>query len=257
VLWRREFPQHPIFKHPLFHTAEYKAFELSVCGALALAVTEDPYSIAIQKAVPALNDRLRTMTGVIQNGQVTHAQALRSLEGIIASRVSQLTSAIDDFVGGSFTCQFVPRSQGQGQAYAGPRTLPFTGAAAGPLAPAPLPLTALASAPSVPEYSMSRTIQTIPELWQEWTTGLHGQPSIEKLDELYGSRWRTGPGKASERQFYSRRKTLITEIRRLAAATQGASQGGDPYGLVVARLEEQRKQAGASLSKVIDILKRA
>ncbi|KAH8790779.1 hypothetical protein BGZ57DRAFT_753058, partial [Hyaloscypha finlandica] len=115
---------------------EYKAFELSVCGALALAVTEDPYSIAIQKAVPALNDRLRTMTGVIQNGQ--------------------LTSAIDDFVGGSFTCQF---------AYAGPRTLPFTGAAAGPLAPAPLPLTALASAPSVPEYSMSRTIQTIPELW--------------------------------------------------------------------------------------------
>jgi hypothetical protein len=104
VLWRREFPQHPIFKYPLFHTAEYKAFELSVYGALALAVTEDPYSIAIQKAVPALNDRLRTMTGVIQNGQVTHAQALRSLEGIIASRVSQLTSAIDDFVGGSFTC---------------------------------------------------------------------------------------------------------------------------------------------------------
>jgi hypothetical protein len=113
------------------------------------------------------------MTGVIQNGQVTHAQALRSLESIIASRVSQLTSAIDDFVGGSFTCQFVPRSQGQ-EGYAGPRALPFTGAAAGPLAPAPLPLTALASAPRVPEYSMSRTIQTIPELWQEWTTGLHG-----------------------------------------------------------------------------------
>ena len=83
---------------------EYKAFKLSVYRALALAITEDPYSIAIQKAVPALNDQLRTMTGVIQNGQVTHAQALRSLEGIIASRVSQLTSAIDDFVGGSFTC---------------------------------------------------------------------------------------------------------------------------------------------------------
>jgi hypothetical protein len=81
---------------------------------------------------------------------------------------------------------------------------------------------------------MSRTIQTIPELWQEWTIGLHGQPSIKKLDELYGSRWRIGPGKASERQFYSRRKTLITEIRRLVATTQGASQGGDPYGLVVA-----------------------
>ena len=112
MLWRLEFPRHPIFQDPLFQTAEYEAFELSMRGALTLAVEEDPHSIAIQKALPALNDRLRTMAGVIQNGQVIHAQALSSLEGIIASRVSQLTSAIDDFVGGSFTCQFVPRSQG-------------------------------------------------------------------------------------------------------------------------------------------------
>ena len=72
VLWRQEFPQHPIFRDPLFQTADYRAFELSVRGALAIAVEEDPHSLAIQKAVPALNDRLRTMTGVIQNGQVTH-----------------------------------------------------------------------------------------------------------------------------------------------------------------------------------------
>jgi hypothetical protein len=65
VLWRREFPRHPIFKDPLFQTAEYKAFELSVYGALAMAVDEDSYSLTIQKAVPALNNQLRTMTGVI------------------------------------------------------------------------------------------------------------------------------------------------------------------------------------------------
>jgi hypothetical protein len=261
VLWRREFPRHPLFRDPLFQTAEYKAFELSMYGALAIAVEEDPHSLAIQKAIPALNDRLRTMTGVIQNGQVTHAQALRSLESIIASRVSQLTSAIDDFVGGSFTCQFVPRSQAHG---AGPRALPVTGTGIGivttanPLVPLPLPLGALArTASSIPDYTMSRTIQTIPELWQEWTVGLLGQPAIEQLDKLYGSRWRTGPGKASERQFYSRRKTLITEIRRLATI-QAASQGGDPpYQLVVAQLEEQRQRSGVSLSKVIDTLKQA
>ena len=226
-------------------------------GALALAVEEDPHSLAIQKAVPALNDRLRTITGVIQNGQITHAQALRSLESIIASRVSQLTSAIDDFVGGSFTCQFVPRSQAQGDV-AGPRALPFAGATASPPVPVPLPLAALArTAPSIPDYTMSRTIQTIPELWQEWTLGLLGQPAIKKLDELYGSRWRTGPGKASERQFYSRRKTLITKIQRLATIL-AASHGGDPpYQLVVAQLEEQRQRSGLSLSKVIDTLKHA
>lgn len=47
VLWRREFPRHPIFQDPLFQTADYRAFELSVRGALALAVDEDPHSLAI------------------------------------------------------------------------------------------------------------------------------------------------------------------------------------------------------------------
>jgi hypothetical protein len=32
-----------------------------------MAVKEDPYSLAIRKAVLALNDRLRAMAGVIQN----------------------------------------------------------------------------------------------------------------------------------------------------------------------------------------------
>jgi hypothetical protein len=267
VLWRQDFPQHPIFRDPLFQTADYRAFELSVRGALAIAVKEDPHSLAIQKAVPALNDRLRTMTGVIQNGQVTHTQALSALEGMLVSRIGQLTSAIDDFVGGSFTCQFVPRSQGQGGSGTGLAALPG-GGSVGPLAPVPLPVTGLAGATpagGLGQYSMSRAVHTIPELWQEWTVGLQGQPSIERLDELYGSRWRTGPGKASERQFYSRRKTLITEIKRLAtiqaAVTTGPGEGGgqaqarDPFQVVITQLEEERKRAGLSLSKVIDRLK--
>jgi hypothetical protein len=256
-----------MFRDPLFQTTDYQAFELSVRGALAIAIEEDPHSLAIQKAVPALNDRLRTMTGVIQNGQVTHTQALSTLEGMLVSRIGQLSSAIDDFVGGSFTCQFVPQSQGQ----AGSRTglaAPSSGGSVGPLAPVPLPVTGLASAApasGLGQYSMSRAVHTIPELWQEWTIGLQGQPSIERLDELYGSRWRTGLGKASERQFYSRRKTLITEIKRLAAiqavAAIGPSEGGgqvqarDPFHVVITQLEEERKWAGLSLSKVIDRLK--
>jgi hypothetical protein len=180
--------------------AGYWAFELSVRGALALAVEEDPHSLAIHKAVPALNNQLQTMTGVIQNGQVTHAQALSALEGMLVSRIGQLTSAIDDFVGGSF--QFVPRSrsQGQGGSWAVPAAVDR--GSVGLLAL----VTALArAAPSGPgQYSMSRAVHTIPELWQEWTVGLQGQPSIERLDKLYSSHWRSGPSKAPERQFYSR-----------------------------------------------------
>jgi hypothetical protein len=247
-----EFPGHPIFQDPVFETSEYRAFELRVRGALAIAVEQDPHTIAIQKAIPAVNDRLRTMTGVIQNGQATHAQALCSLEDLLTTRIERriesIAGALSEFIGGSF--HFVPRGHQLAPALI---AAPSTGAS-------PLPITALAlaQATEVPQlqYRMSRTIQTIPELWQEWTVGLQGQPSIERLDELYGSSWRSGPAAASERQFYSRRKTLIAEIQRLAAAIK-APPDKEAYNVVVLRLEDERKRAGASLSKVIDALKRA
>jgi hypothetical protein len=252
-----EFPGHPIFQGPLFETPEYRAFELRVRGALAMAVEQDPHTIAIQKAIPAVNDRLRTMTGVIQNGQATHALALCSLEDLLTTRIEQriesIAGALSEFIGGSF--HFVPRGHQLAPAL---MAAPITGASSLPNRPVALPITALAQAAAdvpQPQYRMSRTLQTIPELWQEWTVGLQGQPSIERLDKLYGASWRSGPTAASERQFYSRRKTLITEIRRLAAAIKDPPDEG-AYNTVVLQLEDERKRAGASLSKVIDTLKR-
>jgi len=216
---------------------------VDVRSAVAIAVEEDPHAVAIQKAIPAVSDRLRTMTGVIQNGQITHAQALRSLEG----EVKRLAGVVTDFVQGTYTMQFTPRSVLEAPP-------PLTGASFGPAAPVPLPVETLAKAAEKPRYRMSRTATTIPALWKEWTVGLQGQPSIEVLDNRYGSDWRSGPDAAAERQFYSRRKILITEIRRLAAV-EDPSQG-DPYEIVVNRLEDDRIRAKASLSKVIDAIKR-
>jgi hypothetical protein len=250
VLWRAEFPGHPIFQDPLFQTPEYKTFEIRVKGALDTAVEEDPHAIAIQKAMPAVCDRLRTMTGVIQNGHATHAEALSSFEDLFLTRFDQFSHAIAGLMGGSF--QFVPH----GQQLALPPPA-FTGASYLPSRPVPLPIAGLAQAEQLPpQHRMSRTVQTIPELWQEWTLGLGGQPSIEKLDELYGSGWRSGPSGAAERQFYSRRKSLITEIRRLAAALKDPPDQ-EACHAVVLQLEDQRRRARASLSKVIDTLKKA
>ena len=199
---------------------------------------------------------MRTMTGIIQNGQVTYAQALDSLEDLLTTRIEQrierIAGALSEFIGGSF--HFVPRGQPPPALIAAP----MTGASSLPNRPVALPITALAQAAEapLPQYRMSRTIQTIPELWQEWTIGLQGQPSIERLDELYGSSWRSGPRAASERQFYSRRKTLITEIRRLAAAIK-APPDKLACDTVVQQLEDERRRARVSLSKVIDALKRA
>jgi hypothetical protein len=196
------------------------------------------------------------MTGIIQNGQAAHAQALYALEDVLTTRIEQriegIAGALSDFVGGSF--HFVPRGQLAPAVVAAPA--PVTGACPLPGRPVALPIAALAQAAEAPQYRMSRTVQSIPELWREWTVGLQGQPSIERLDKLHGSGWRSGPTAASERQFYSRRKTLITEIRRLAVAIK-APPDTEAYNRVILQLEDERKRAGASLSKVIDTLKKA
>lgn len=253
-----EFPEHPIFQDSVFETPEYREFELKLKGALAIAVEQDPHTVAIQKAIPAVNDRLRTMTSIIQNGQSTQAEGFLSLKDLIATRIEAkiegLADALEEIIGGSF--QFVPKSQLSRSQLAPLVTVPMTGVSSLPNRPAVPPITALAQAAEIPQYHMSRAIQTIPELWQEWTVGLHGQQSIQKLDELYGSRWRSGSTAASERQFYSRRKTLITEIRRLAVAIKDPPDEA-AYSSVVLQLEDERIRAKASLSKVIDILKKA
>lgn len=109
-----------------------------------------------------------------------------------------------------------------------------------------LPTTIKRLAPEPLIYQLSRGITTIPDLWREWTMGLGGQLSVEGLDERWGSHWRRG----AEFQFYSRRKVIIDEIKRLVAGGREAID-------VVDSLEEQRLRSKASLSQVINTLKAA
>ena len=74
---------------------------------------------------------------------------------------------------------------------------------------------------------------------------LPGKPSIEQLNEKYGSKWRVG----KEANFYSTRKVLIDEIKRRAGP------GGDCEA-VVALLEEERKAKKSSIKSMIMDLKK-
>lgn len=66
---------------------------------------------------------------------------------------------LKDYFGGALTTQFVPRSQ-----LIAPPSQPLLQGYT-PSRPAPLPVTALVQAQAVPQYYLSRTIQTIPDLW--------------------------------------------------------------------------------------------
>jgi len=52
----------------------------------------------------------------------------------------------------------------------------------------------------VPSYELSRAVNSVPDLWREWTQGLSGQPSIQSLEDQYGVSWRKSQ---KEKTFFS------------------------------------------------------
>ena len=238
ALLRREFPQHDLFNDPIFATSEYAEFEAAVTTAVEAARDEDPHLVAVQKALPAVCDSLRTVTGVVKTGLESNDSSMRCMNSSMQHmerRMATLENVVTNFCCGAFT--FTPGSRGVQEPQ--PPPLP---AAAGP--PAPTAIESLEEQP--PTHRLSRGTTTITDLWNEWTVGLGGQPSVEDLDERWGSRWRHG----AEFQFYSRRKVVVTEIKRLVAGGREARE-------VVDSLEAERVRAKASLSQVINRLKAA
>jgi transcriptional activator of glycolytic enzymes GCR1 len=93
-----------------------------------------------------------------------------------------------------------------------------------------------------PAYRMCHATKMVEGLWQEWTIGLRGQPSITALDGRWGSRWRSG--RQSELQWYSLRLEVIKEIRRTAQAQRISEEAA------MLLVNMQQRQIGCSLDRL-------
>jgi hypothetical protein len=60
-------------------------------------------------------------------------------------------------------------------------------------------------------YKLSRGLDTVADVWQEYTVGIDG-PAVEQLDVQFGAKWRSA---ATERKFYSRRSRIYNKLREL------------------------------------------
>ena len=70
---------------------------------------------------------------------------------------------------------------------------------------------------NVHQYKLSRQIVTMKELWNEWTLGINGSPSVLQLNQQFKTKWRTN---ATETKFYSRRLLIINGIKSVASRLQ-------------------------------------
>ncbi|KAI1421130.1 transcriptional activator of glycolytic enzymes-domain-containing protein [Xylaria sp. FL1777] len=92
-----------------------------------------------------------------------------------------------------------------------------------------------------PQYDY-RTVATVEEVWKEYREGMGGQPAIEKLDSLWGSRWRPEP---RGRTWYSRRKVIWDKIREFI------NEGMDEDAAVQ---EVEKLREGGTINKLIRML---
>jgi hypothetical protein len=207
--------------------------------------------------MPAVADRLRTMTSVIQTGTTAHAVGLAQL----MREMSDVKKSLADFLTGSFSLTFTPRRsrllpQGYDSIYRRQKTPPsptpalptsLGGPALDAGTPAPPANLAAEKKGHTPLFKLSREVQTIPDLWREWTVGLGGLPSVDSLDAQFGCRWRS----ATERQYYSTRKVIVDEIRARGQGNREAEEKA------VQAMELERLASKASLDKVMKAIRKA
>jgi len=153
-----------------------------VTAAVGVARDEDPHLVAVQKALPAVCDSLRTITGVVKTGLESNDSSMRCMNSSMqhmGRRMATLENVVTNFCSGAFT--FTPGSRVVQE----PQPLPLP-AAAGPM-PAPTAIESLEEQP--PTHRLSRGTTTITDLWKEWTVGLGGQPSPVGGGEGKLGRW--------------------------------------------------------------------
>ena len=254
AILRPMFPSHPVWEHPLFETPAYRAFAAEVL--VAHAKTEVPEDLQLRTAMPVVEERLSTLQQVI-GGKVDYWGHRNSV------KLDIVDGHLQDMLQGRFEWTLTPtrrinpappaaaavqsNSTGLPAAEAASIDLQLQTAsiATFPNFPDLVASNAADSAPSPPDFSMSRTLTTVAEAWQEWTAGIAGRPSIQSLDDAWGPAWRK---LQKEKMFYCRRKVLINEIRKRAA-------GGDPC-RAVSDLEQIRLQGRRSLDALQKLLNR-
>lgn len=89
-----------------------------------------------------------------------------------------------------------------------------------------------ASGPPSRRFVFHRMPKTVALIWKEYKDGLHGNPSIESLEEQYGTGWRTGT--LSERKYAS---NYVGVRQKIVRYVEGMVEGGMSLQEALGRLD--------------------
>ncbi|KAL2140333.1 hypothetical protein VTI28DRAFT_3977 [Corynascus sepedonium] len=247
ALLMHQFPDNPVWNHPVFRHEAYQAFAEQV---LALVQEEErPSQLAllaqtmpdvaghlksIESRIEAASAKLRTDLDIRLQAFETRLREAQSSE-LRAFLVTGLQAA------GAAVLPAKEGANASAQSSVGNSRL----ASQDPAQTSDTPELDLQPEldPDLqpPRYRMCRAVKTVEALWREWTVGLRGHPAVSELDSKWGSRWRSG--RQSELQWYSLRLEVIREIRRVAQA----KRIGEQAAMHIVSMQQQR--IGCSLDQ--------
>ncbi|KAG1523523.1 hypothetical protein G6F52_004957 [Rhizopus delemar] len=95
-------------------------------------------------------------------------------------------------------------------------------------------------------YKMNRKIVSVTDVWREYSEGLGENPSVQYLEEKYGTAWRK---ERKDSRFFSRRNEIYNGIKRKAEEERISLEEA------ARMLEERRVQLNISLDKLRSYIK--
>lgn len=237
------FPNHPLWRLPVFVTSEYAAFAHEV--RQHNASIETPMDVQIRQALPLVADQLVSVRDSVNSktdywGRKSET-GMKKLEDLLVDVYRQGTGELR----GTLVIQ-----RDAGVRPSNPVQLPISRPptlinAAGSSSPVLLGSTTTTqnlAQTQMPNYTMSRTLNTVAELWREWNAGIGGGPSVKDLDSEWGTKWRTTP---KEAVWYGQRRYLICRIE------QDAESLRLPIERLIEELDATRVAKGWSLDRLI------
>lgn len=210
------YPDLFLWQHPLFHSDEFKAYQIE--QKLAMSESVDPKEDGLSSAMPELMEYLKNShDSLSQNMNENFSAVKRSIHESIAERNERSTmiSQVADFLEGNMSFKLTPQNPKQPN-----NPCAFKEAFKSTLSSDQESSPPIASS-LIEQYDgnfeMNKTIKTVTDVWQEWHIGIGNQSSIIAMDRQYGASWRKS---AAKKKFYQRRKILIQAIYRIMDTTK-------------------------------------
>ena len=226
VALSQKYPNHPIFSLQLFRSDRFLGYGAQLLRAMDSE--EDPTESNLRRFLPALADKINNVhqSLMIKSSEIQQEVLLLKQQAFAASQ------GINDVLSGRAPLYINVQNQAIKQNVTDP--------ACDADAPSQHLQPNIDPSPHRSTAKMSRSLQTVSDVWREYTHGLGGSPSIEQLDLQFGNSWRQS---TAERKFFSRRLKIYKAIK--AKLSEGKTEDA-----AVEELEGMRLSRGWSLDKL-------